>query len=67
MATNPGTEAADNADSIKDQRLRMSAMQPLWENDLEDVNLISEGSLGFWALVSSLVNLAFVLVIYVFR
>jgi hypothetical protein len=45
----------------------MSAMQPLWENDLEDVNLISEGSLGFWALVSSLVNLAFVLVIYVFR
>jgi hypothetical protein len=45
----------------------MSAMQPLWENDLEDVNLISEASLGFWALVSSLVNLAFVLVIYVFR
>jgi hypothetical protein len=46
----------------------MSAMQPLWEgNDLEGTDLMSEGALGFWALVGALVNLAFVAVIYFFR
>jgi hypothetical protein len=46
----------------------MSDMQPLWENNnLEDANLISEGSLGFWAPVGAVVNLAFVVVIYFFR